>query len=465
LLEGLEISERCFSDFERTWRIDAEFFQRHHLEIATKLAANRLQPLTSVAHLSDGNHFSISEYFVEKGVPYYRGQDVVGHFFIEQAESNYISRSAYEQPYMRRSHLQSGDVLLSIIGTVGETSLVKSTQEATCSCKLAILRPKEIEPAYLAIYLSSSIGRTLTDRWKRGAVQTGLLLEDMDQLPVPRFSVSFERQIADVVDEAYQALEASEAFLMQAEEEVFRILGLENWVAPEPLTYTRSSSDVFAAGRIDSEYHQPKYENLYCELSTRFQISDLASLGEVSKGITVSYFDDGIIPIVRSGDLGNIDSDDIFLRSDPTEPVFFLEKGDVLISSIGFGSIGKVQVFDKEGQYGTVSEVTVVRQKKVNPYYLAAFFRSKAGQMQIERHITGATGQLHLYPRDVAKFWIPVLPNSEQFEFESLAKSSVLARKQAVKFLDAAKHAVELAIVKSEVVAHSFLSGVGKWLD
>ena len=47
----------------------------------------------------------------------------------------------------------------------------------------------------------------------------------------------------------------------------------------------------------------------------------------------------------------------------------YLRKEDVLISSIGFGSIGKVQVFDKEGRYGTVSEVTVVRQGKLNPFY------------------------------------------------------------------------------------------------
>lgn len=73
---------------------------------------------------------------------------------------------------------------------------------------------------------------------------------------------------------------------------------------------------------------------------------------------------------------------------------------------------------DLRGRYGTVSEVTVVRQKRFNPHYITAFVRSVAGQMQIERFITGATGQLHLYGRDVSKFWVPVVPSGVQLEFE-----------------------------------------------
>jgi restriction endonuclease S subunit len=77
---------------------------------------------------------------------------------------------------MERSHLQRGDVLLSIIGTIGEASLVTSNKAATCSCKLAILRPNEISPEFLTTVLRSEIGRSQTNRFTRGAVQMGLLL-------------------------------------------------------------------------------------------------------------------------------------------------------------------------------------------------------------------------------------------------------------------------------------------------
>lgn len=236
LLEGLEVTEKRVSELERTGRIDAEFFQHRHVYLTDRLAKLRCDSVANSATVSDGNHFSISESFVEDGIPYYRGQDVVGHFFIEQSVPNTISTEAFNQPYMKRSHLQPGDVLLSIIGTVGETSLVKNQQDATCSCKLAILRPRTIAPEYLAAYLSSPVGRALAQRWKRGAVQTGLLLEDMDQIPVARFTAGFEQAVVSAVDNAYASLNASRSLMQQAERALLKTLELEGWQAAEPLS-------------------------------------------------------------------------------------------------------------------------------------------------------------------------------------------------------------------------------------
>jgi hypothetical protein len=129
----------------------------------------------------------------------------------------------------------------------------------------------------------------------------------------------------------------------------------------------------------------------------------------------------------------------------------------VLISSIGFGSIGKVQVFDKSGTYGTVSEVTVIRQKQVNPYFVASFLRSPYGQMQIERYITGATGQLHLYKRDVRKIFIPLVSDADQGTCEALALKAAAARSQARELIAEAKRGIEIAIEESEVAALNYL--------
>ena len=69
LLEGLEVTERNLSSLERTWRIDAEFFQRKHLTVETKLAALPCKSVADIAAVADGNHFSISDSFVEQGIP------------------------------------------------------------------------------------------------------------------------------------------------------------------------------------------------------------------------------------------------------------------------------------------------------------------------------------------------------------------------------------------------------------
>jgi hypothetical protein len=456
-LEGLDATEKCFSSLERTRRLDAEFFSKRHLRVDSLFTRVKRDSIASICKVSDGNHFSISDEFVDEGVPYYRGKDAVGHTFIEDSAPNFITQRAFDVPYMHRSHLRQGDVLLSIIGTIGESSLVSSSNPATCSCKLAILRPHDVLPEYLAIVLRSEMGRSQTDRFTRGAVQMGLLLEDMDQLWIPRFSVKFEKAIAAIVATAKDQFAKANYNTAKAEATLTDALGLGNWQPPEPLTYTRRASDTFTEGRLDAEFHRPKVEALKQVLGKNFEIKPLSEFGVVENGQTVPYDEMGEVPIIRSGDLSNIDDDNRFLKANRLTPIYALQPGDVLVSSIGFGSIGKVQVFDKTGIYGTVSEVTVIRQKELNPYFVTIFLRSPFGQMQIDRYITGATGQLHLYKRDVQKIFLPIIPSSVQKKFETLIKAATAERAQARALLDAAKRAVEIAVEQSEAAALAFL--------
>lgn len=454
-MKGLEATTARSSQLERTARIDAEYFQKRFLRSAALIEKWDREHVAVLTHVSDGNHFSISEDFVDEGVPYYRGQDVTGRFFAETAEPIHITREAYDQKHMVRSHLKKGDVLLSIIGTIGELSLVASDDPATCSCKLAILRPRKVSPEFLAVFLRSEHGQNQIERMTRGAVQQGLILEDMDQLWVPKISCGFEKRIVKTVRASRATRDLTTRKQAEAEEALLSALGMADWTPPEPLAYQARLSDYELEKRLDAQFFQPKYFAVRGALEDRFDLVHLE--GFVLKGRTVPYSENGTVPIIRSGDLKDIDDEARFLRSTADEPIFYLKRGDVLISSIGFGSIGKVQVFDKGGRYGTVSEVTVVRQDVFNPYYLTAFLRSQFGQMQIERYITGATGQLHLKPSDVERFYVPRLPCEKQVVFEEVYKAGRDAKARAIAQLDAAKRAVEIAIEEGEPAAIAYL--------
>lgn len=171
MLEGLEITEIQLSDLERTRRLDSQFYSPTNLATAEKLALQGAKPITEFATISDGNHMSISESFVEEGgIPYYRGQDIY-HFFIEQSPSPMqIGEKIFRSSVMTRSHLRKGDVLMSIVGAIiGNLSLVKTDVDASCSCKLAILRPRSISPEMLATFLKSYYGQIQIQKFKRGA--------------------------------------------------------------------------------------------------------------------------------------------------------------------------------------------------------------------------------------------------------------------------------------------------------
>ena len=463
LLKGLEATEKQLSELERTWRIDAEFFQRRHLRLAERLQKHRLESAAQVAAVSDGNHFSISESFVEEGIPYYRGQDVAGHFFIEQAEANTITREAFEQPFMKRSHLQQGDVLLSIVGTVGETSLVKSVREATCSCKLAILRPQGIAPEYLGAYLSSPVGKALSERWKRGAVQTGLLLEDMDQITVARFSEDFETAVKVAVDHSFAALEDGREFLRQAEFSLLHALGLDAWTPPVALSYVRSSSEAFAAGRFDAEHFQPRFAGLTAMMAAR---GNAERLGEHllfnARGKQPEYADQGLTVINSKHVLRNeVRRDDENRLAAYDEDSLLIQSGDVLINGTGVGTIGRTAAYLHERPALPDNHVTILRPDgALDPVYLAVFLNSTAGQLQVEQRLRGSSGQIELYPSDIAEFRVWRAPKPVQLEIRGQVERSFAECQRANRLLDAAKHAVEIAVEESEQSALRYLGEV-----
>jgi restriction endonuclease S subunit len=217
-LEGLEVSILNLSDLERTLRIDSEFYSKENLVSQDILESINSQPIKEYVTVSDGNHASISEYFVNEGIPYYRGGDIY-NFFIEQTQNPLrIPKEVYDWNNMKRSHLKKGDVLVSTIGAIiGNLSLVRTNQEATCSCKLAILRPKSIDAELVAIFLKSKYGQSQIQKFRRGTGQTGFILEDFDQIKIPTFSKEFSFKIKTLVNEAFEKFEKSQSLYSDAE--------------------------------------------------------------------------------------------------------------------------------------------------------------------------------------------------------------------------------------------------------
>lgn len=475
-MEGLEATEKHWSELERTRRLDAEFFRRRHLRLAERLEKHRLESVAQVASVSDGNHFSISECFVEEGIPYYRGQDVTGHFFIEQAAANAITREAFERPFMKRSHLQQDDVLLSIIGTVGETSLVKTAHEATCSCKLAILRPRSIASEYLATYLSSRIGKALTERWKRGAVQTGLLLEDMDQIPVARFADGFEDIITTAVDAAFAALEDSRRLLQKAEQTFLHALGLDTWTPPEVLSYVRSSREAFAAGRLDAEHFQEKFYAAK-QVLTKTGAKRFIPMSELLESLT-----NGHTPLHHDLSVGEVPFlcaehvSDFNLHFDSQKRILIeqhenelahtaVRDGDVLLTIKG--RIGNAAIAEHvPGCININQDVALLRFTHTLPlWYIVAYLNSRFGKLQSETMATGAInpflGLFSVRQFEVPEFSREVM-NTIATETQENVNAARKANQRATRLLDAAKRAVEVAIEESEALGIAYLVDVTK---
>lgn len=463
-MDGLECSEINRSELERTLRIDSEFYSKSAIKVSDMLQSRSHDLLTTFVNVSDGNHMGISDCFIDEGVPYYRGQDA-GAFFIENSTPICINEKTFELPVMKRSHLKKGDVILSIVGTIGSLSLVYSDKSATCSCKLAILRPKEGKSAeLLATFLRGKYGQAQITRFTRGAVQKGLILEDMDQLVVPTFGDGIVEAIKNAVQSAYQIQEKANIHYREAQRTLMNSVG-SILVPAESVSVRNISTSFYTTGRLDAEYYQPKYDILFDELK-KFSCKRLGGpngIVNIKKSIepgSEAYTEDGI-PFVRVSDISKfgISEPDIKLRSDiiPNPEVLFPPKDTILLSKDGSVGIAyKVEATMPIITSGALLHLKVRDKTEVLPDYLTLVLNSPVVQLQAERDSNGAIIR-RWKPSEIENVIIPILDMDTQKEIAAKVQEAFTLRKQSKQLLEYAKQAVEMAIEQGEDVALAWL--------
>lgn len=457
-MDGLECTEISLSNLERTRRIDSEFYKKECLIIAQILKDINAVPITNYLNdVSDGNHMTISDRFQPKGIPYYRGQDI-HNFFIESAAPICIDEEAYNNPYMHRSHIKKGDVLLSIVGTIGESALVFSDRKATCSCKLAILRPTStIFSPLLAIYLKTKYGFNQIEKFKRGAVQMGYLLEDMDQLLIPFFSNSFIKYIAEIVNRAHDIMKESEITYKNAEGILSKEIGFTPSIYFSGQTAIKKRSESFAlTGRLDAEYYQPKYEDITRLLNTANTVDSLCNIYDKSfTPLNNSYYQ--YIELADVGLNGVIDGVETICGLDlPTRARRIVKTGQVIISSIE-GSLQSCALIPEKYNNALCSTgFYVIDSDVMNSETLLLLFKSEPIQLLMKQRCSGTilTG---ISKNEFLSMPLPLIDDDVQKYIAAEVQKSFSIRKQSQHLIDNAIHAVEVAIENGEEVALKWL--------
>jgi len=126
-----------------------------------------------------------------------------------------------------------------------------------------------------------------------------------------------------------------------------------------------------------------------------------------------------------------------------------INKGDVLLSSTGDGTLGKAAVFDNDIPAIADGHVTIIRvdKKIIDPYYLCDYLRSGFGSVQVDRLYTGSTGMIELTPDQVDSIVIDLRYNIK--EQKSLSKK---IRQLENKYLNTLESADKIKIDASNVL-------------
>ena len=449
MLEGLEISILNNHDIERTLRFDAEFYSKKNLLLENRLKALNANKLTDYAVISDGNHMSISDSFTDKGVPYYRGGDIYNMFIEQCPDPLYIPRSVFNMKTMQRSHLKKGDILMSIVGAIiGNLSLVSTDNDATCSCKLAIIRPfANLSPEYMITFLMSEIGQSQIQRYRRGSGQTGFILEDFDQLLIPELSDKIDAFVKGCFNKAKQNYILSIEKYNSAVTLLYEQISLQNLqLNTSNIRIQNYKNSYLDSGRLDAEYYQSKYDVLF-ERLLKVDCKKIEEIKEINyRGFQPEYVDNGKIDVINSKHIleNGLDYEN-FEKTDENSYAY----------TTG-ANIGRTQAYLSDRKAMASNHVNMLRVKDVNPIYLALVLNSMIGRMQTERACTGSA-QAEIYPSDIEKFVVPILDEPIQETIASKVLESFAMKTESKRLLNVAKEAVEIAISDSEEKAIAYI--------
>lgn len=107
----------------------------------------------------------------------------------------------------KRTNVTFGDVLLTIVGTIGRTAVVNIEEKFTLQRSVAVLKPKkDLLDSYFLMYSLQKNLETLTDEAK-GAAQKGIYLNSVKQLKIVDVSLQTQQKVVAYLDELSQKLE------------------------------------------------------------------------------------------------------------------------------------------------------------------------------------------------------------------------------------------------------------------
>ncbi len=471
LMDGLECSEIFLSALESTKRMDSEYYQKQNIRFETRINGLSNSPLGEIAKFligPFGSAYDTSNYVTKSDFRYVRGQDVKP-FILKDNEPKYISEEDYHR--LEKYALHENDIMISVVGTLGNACIVRKRNiPAIFSCKSTVVRPYGVSSQFLVTFLNCNIGRQLLLRKERGAIQKGLNLEDLKTLLIPVFSSDFQKVIDFVVNKADEVLNNSNIQYTNAQI-VFNNIFNFNWSSrPCSSISVKSFSESFGdSGRLDAEYYQPKYDQLFGMLS-HFPTKKLggpSGIANIQKSIEPGsdvYCDDGI-PFVRVSDVTKfgITDPEIHLPENivPDPEKLYPKKNTILFSKDG--SVGIAYKMENDAAVitsGALLHLTVKNPDEVLPDYLTLVLNSPIVQLQAERDSNGAIIQ-HWKPSEIENAIIPILDIEIQKEIAQKVQESFSLRHKSEQLLEYAKQAVEMAIEQGEENAMEWLKEKG----
>jgi restriction endonuclease S subunit len=220
-LDTLELShdltyERNFNEVAAVGRFDAQYFAPRY-QRAMKIMARSGQTIGSVAPLAKRFFHPVAD----ESFNYIEIGNLVGSGY---ADSEVVMGA--NAPSRAQWIVESGDVITSTVRPIRRlTALIEPEQHGfVCSSGFAVLKPRDIAPEVLTVYLRLPIVSEVLDLHTTATMYPAIATEVLLKIPISQPSESATREIISKVQQSRKAREEAKQLLEAAKRRVEQII-------------------------------------------------------------------------------------------------------------------------------------------------------------------------------------------------------------------------------------------------
>ena len=420
--------------------MDDKYYNKKYLNAYNKIMLKAPFTLgTEIEVLTDfhsnGSYESIAEVFElldSKDYAYMvRTTDLENDNFSDNVK--YVTKKCYD--YLKKSKVYGGELIINKIGSPGRAFLMPYlNRPVSLGMNQFMIRTNQnkVLEAFLWVYLNSEIGKKIIYRKVNGTVPLTMDKESIRSLPIPEFTIDFQKKIASYVSKAneiklqYKA-KYKEAEALLLDELDFAESDLE---IDDTFISVRSYKQVMDSKRFDAEFFTPKYDKLL-EILKHHRCKKIKDIAPPKKSIepgSDAYEDSGI-PFYRVSNISK------------------------------YGSIGiayKIETDQKAITSSALLHLKVI-DDEVLPDYLALVLNSIIVKLQAERDAGGSIIQ-HWKPDEIEEVIIPIIDKTKQEHLSDIVKESFRLKAKSERIVDNLKSIVDKAIEVDEAEGEKLLS-------
>lgn len=318
----------------------------------------------------------------------------------------------------KRTSIQEGDLLLTIVGTIGRVAVVSNNERNLCLQRsVAVLKPKRdiVNSRYLMYYLQNM--RPVLEAEAKGVAQKGIYLKQVESIEVFVPSLSQQEEIVDNLDLVTKLLSLQKMQLVHLDELVKSRFAELFDDGESPM----KTVEELCSAIVDCPHTTPKYEGELKNPAIRTT--------EIKKGYiaweTMRYVSDE-------------EYEERTVRLKP-------ESGDVVYGREG--TFGNAAILPKGHNFCLGQRVMLLRpdySKCTSEYLLYAVISDDVYRQAVGKN--NASTVAHVNVKDVKQFKIPLPSFDKQNQFATFVEQT-----------DKSKLAVENSIAELEELKKSLM--------